>query len=84
MFNKCSNPQEMCDMNFPKQLTLCVCMHEAKLVSKKILPMLLNGPKPPIVVHLSRWNDYLTIEYFLCHLEGTPLTIEPGIHKLFV
>jgi hypothetical protein len=59
-------------------------MHEAKLVSKKILPMLLNGPKPPIVVHLSRWNDYLTIEYFLCHLEGTPLTIEPGIHMLFV
>jgi hypothetical protein len=23
-------------MNFPKQLTLCVCMHDAKLVSKNI------------------------------------------------
>jgi hypothetical protein len=35
MLNKCSNPQEICDMNFPKQLTSCVCMHEANL--KKIL-----------------------------------------------
>jgi hypothetical protein len=46
--------------------------------------MLLNGPKPPIVVHFLLSNDYFTIEYFLHQLEGTPLTIEPGIHKLFV
>jgi hypothetical protein len=46
--------------------------------------MFLNCPKPPIVVHLLLWNDYLNIEYFLHHLEGTPLTIEPEIHELFV
>jgi hypothetical protein len=46
--------------------------------------MLLNGPKPAILVHLLPWNDYLTIDYFLDRLEGNPLTIELGIHVLFV
>jgi hypothetical protein len=40
--------------------------------------MLLYGPKPPIVVHLLLWNDSMH------HLEGTPHTVEHGIHGLFV